>query len=68
MSALLNSGHSNIAKIINPIGRLRPEAVIISRARQLANAANFLASSKKLTQDDSLDSITLLIAITKSGL
>jgi len=26
MSALLNSGHSKIAKIINPIGRFRPQA------------------------------------------
>jgi len=29
MSALLNSGHSNIAKIINPIDRFRPKADVI---------------------------------------
>jgi hypothetical protein len=27
-SAFINSGHSNIAKIIIPIGRFRPEAAI----------------------------------------
>jgi len=37
MSALLNSGHSNIAKIINPIGRFRPEAVIEEHRLVIAN-------------------------------